>query len=42
MTETFIAVVLEDNRVTIPLATAEVIKIKKGSKVRIIIERVRP
>lgn len=41
MTESFIATVLEDNRVTIPKDTAEVIRIKKGSKVRIVIERVR-
>ena len=41
MTETFLATVLEDNRLTIPKDTAEVIKIKKGSKVRITIEMVR-
>ncbi len=41
MTESFIATVLEDNRVTIPKDTADVIKIKKGDKVRVIIEKVR-
>ena len=41
MTEIFLATVLEDNRITIPKDTADVVKIKKGSKVRITIERVR-
>jgi bifunctional DNA-binding transcriptional regulator/antitoxin component of YhaV-PrlF toxin-antitoxin module len=39
--ETFIAEVLDDNRITIPRLIAEQLKVRKGNKVRIVIRRVR-
>lgn len=40
-TETFIAEVLEDNRITIPRLITEEIKVGKGNRVRVIIQKVR-
>lgn len=39
--ETFIAEVLEDNRITIPKLIAEQLKIGKGDRVRFVISKVR-
>ena len=40
MEETFIAEVIADNRITIPKEYAEVLKLRKGQKVRITIKKV--
>ena len=39
-TETFIVRVLEANRITIPQEYVEVLKLKKGDKVRVSVEKV--
>lgn len=39
--ESFIVKVLEANRITIPQEYIEVLKLKKGDKVRVSVERVK-
>jgi hypothetical protein len=41
MTETFIAKVVGENRISIPQLVIDTMKIEKGQKVRVTIEKVR-
>ena len=42
MPEQFIAELIESNRVTVPAEIVEVLKVKKGDKLRFTVEKVKP